>query len=65
MSYTLRHVIEQLPDEFLDAPCSGVAIIVATVPHPCVIRTMPEDLFIELCQVVTGGRAVEVSRCRS
>lgn len=59
---SLREFYEGLPDDFKDAPCAGVAIIIATSRQPHVARSMDEGAFIRLCQVVTHGRAVDAKR---
>jgi hypothetical protein len=58
---TLRVFYEGLPDEFKDAPCAGVAVIIAA-DTPFVARSMDEGAFIKLCQIVTHGRAVDTRR---
>lgn len=55
---SLRAFFQAPPDNFKDAPCAGVAIIIATKSAPYVARTMEEDNFIELCRTATLGRSI-------
>lgn len=59
---SLRQFFDDLPDDFKDAPCAGIAIIVATGASPRVARTMTEEHFIKLLQFVAGARAVSAGK---
>jgi hypothetical protein len=62
MTVTLRQFFDELPEEWKDKSCAGVAVILATKDKPHVLRTMEEGSFIALCQIVTHGRAVDLGK---